>query len=76
MRGLGKLSSHPDWIHYYWNMTFSFGGDHQDYNELEDIQVFLFDVNILDKSIYPEIENWSKLRIWETAEGLIGYTAW
>jgi hypothetical protein len=82
MNGTTSISTSPDWVQHYWNATLQqskAGSDYQEYDEIDDFQVFVFIVTDYERSLFKDLHVFGKVKkvkLWELPEGDIAYEAY
>jgi hypothetical protein len=75
IQGFDDIRLCPGWVQYFWSVILCDGPDRTEYNEVEDIQVFIFDIKETDIEYYPNLENIKVVKIWELPDGPVMYEA-
>jgi len=78
IQGMDELKLCPEWVRHFWDLTIGLRADREEYNEEEDLQIFVFDVNWDDRKACPELESKGikLVKIWELPDGPIRYEAY
>jgi hypothetical protein len=82
MSGTTSITESPDWVRHYWKATLQptkAGSDYQEYDEVNDFQVFVFVVTDFERSYFKDLHAYGdvkKVKLWELPEGDIEYQAY
>ena len=65
----GKFEGEPGYVPWYWDMANDSGADRTVYDE--ETPVDIFDICLEDLRVWPELNGYDRLYLWEDGQGFV-----